>query len=300
MLLKKFAGSWISAKTIDLKPRSKETYLFCLNNLIVAKLGDEKIEKIDEDAVQRFVVSIVSSGYSASTVRSCFKVLKNCLTDYCEKYNTKPIKFGNIKIPAAREKKVECFSEKEQKMIEQSIDLQKNPRQIGILLSLYTGIRLGELLALKWSDVDMAKGLLHIEKTAFYQCGKLSYTPPKTKASVRSIPIPNFLLPLMRECKRKSQSEFVITDKNGAALIPRTYQYEFEALLKKSKIAHKGFHSLRHTFATRAVECGMDIKSLADILGHANPMITLKRYTHSMWDYKKQMMNKIGKIYSGQ
>jgi len=88
-----------------------------------------------------------------------------------------------------------------------------------------------------------------------------------------------------------------VSNKCGAGMIPRTYQYMFKSIQKRAKVEIKGFHSLRHTFATRALECGIDIKSLAEILGHKNPTITLNRYAHSMMNYKKAMINKIGKLY---
>lgn len=295
--MKDFVKTWILAKVINLKVRSTELYSYYINNLILDALANVEVEDITEGVVQDFVLALAGKNYSTNTIRACYKVLKNCLVDYYDKNNLKSVKFKNIKIPTTNEKKVECFGEKEQRLIEENIDLIKHPRQLGVLVSLYTGLRLGELLALTWDNVDLKKNLIHIERSVHYMNKKLIYSTPKTQASIRTIPLPYFLGVLLREHKKKSKSQFVLSDKNGKPFIPRTYQYEFEMMLKKLNIPHKGFHALRHTFATRAIECGMDIKSLADILGHSNPMITLKRYTHSMLDYKKIMMNKIGKIH---
>ena len=123
------------------------------------------------------------------------------------------------------------------------------------------------------------------------------FSSPKTLSSIRTIPLPPFIIKILKNEKRKKQSDFVISDKKGNCIIPRTYQYVFSSVLKRSNVKHKGFHSLRHTFATRALECGMDIKSLSDILGHKNPTTTLTRYAHSMMSYKKTMINKISKLY---
>ena len=95
--------------------------------------------------------------------------------------------------------------------------------------------------------------------------------------------------------KKRSECEFVIADGNKPVFV-RTYQRMFELLLKKLKLPHKGFHSLRHTFATRALECGMDVKSLSEILGHKNATITLNRYAYSLWEHKAEMMNKLAKL----
>lgn len=100
---------------------------------------------------------------------------------------------------------------------------------------------------------------------------------------------------MLKEMKKKSKCEFVIAEGEKFVFM-RSYQRTFELLLKKLKIPHKGFHSLRHTFATRALECGMDVKTLSEILGHKNPTITLNRYVHSLWEHKKEMMNKLSML----
>ena len=188
----------------------------------------------------------------------------------------------------------------EQKKIEQYILNEKNKRLFGVLLCLYTGLRIGELLALEWSDIDMNKGELRVNKTCHYgkdktgQFGRITDIP-KTQSSIRTIPIPKQLMPLLRDTKKKSRSTHIVS--NGENLIAiRSYQRSFSVLLKKLNIPHRGFHSLRHTFATRALECGMDVKTLSEILGHKNSTVTLNRYAHSLMEHKKEMMNKLGKL----
>lgn len=296
MTLNEWFEKWKLLRVSNTKTRTKIIYNYYFNYHIKNSLGKIEIEKICGDDVHNFVLSM-SKNYATSTISGCLRLLKTCLVDYYEKYNIKPIKFIKIKIPNAKERQVNCFSIQEQKIIEKSLDIIKHPKQIGILLALYLGLRLGEILALNWENVELDKNLIHIKSSVHYINSKFIYTAPKTKSSFRTIPLPMFLVNVLKKVKKQSKSKFVVSDKQGNPIIPRTYQYEFEALLKKCEVSHKGFHSLRHTFATRALECGMDIKSLADILGHANPMITLKRYTHSMLEYKMQMMNKMGKMY---
>ena len=110
------------------------------------------------------------------------------------------------------------------------------------------------------------------------------------------IPLPKQLLPLLKEHKKKSNSQYIVSS-NGHGITVRSYQRSFELLQKRLGIERKGFHSLRHTFATRALECGMDVKTLSEILGHKNATVTLNRYAHSMMEHKKEMMNKLGKIF---
>lgn len=170
----------------------------------------------------------------------------------------------------------------------------------GIILALYTGLRIGELLALEWDDVDFSKGELTISKTCYDgrdengQYCRITGTP-KTESSKRTIPMPKQIVPHLREIKKRSKSKYVVGNGNKIITV-RSYQRSFELLLIKQKIPHHGFHALRHTFATRAIECGMDVKSLSEILGHKNPTITLKRYVHSFMEHKREYMNRLGKL----
>lgn len=165
----------------------------------------------------------------------------------------------------------------------------------GILLCLYSGLRIGELIALQWSDIDFVKGILTVSKSCHDGQDGLIIDEPKTANSRRLIPLPKQLLPILKGIKKKSKSPFVVSA-NGSSVSVRSYQRSFELLLKRLNIPHKGFHSLHHTFATRALECGMDIKTLAEILGHKNPTVTLNRYAHSLMEHKSDMMNRLGKL----
>ena len=120
--------------------------------------------------------------------------------------------------------------------------------------------------------------------------------PPKTETSCRIIPIPKQILSQIRKLKKTANGEYFVCGKGKYGSQVRSYQKTFDRLLKKLNIPHKGFHSLRHTFVTRALEVGMDIKTLSEILGHKNPTITLNRYAHSLLEHKAEMMNRLGKL----
>ncbi len=171
----------------------------------------------------------------------------------------------------------------------------------GVILCLYTGLRIGELLALEWTDIDFQKGTLTVSKTCHDGkdengvFARITDTP-KTETSQRVIPFPKQLIPYLRNLKKDSDSDYVIASDTEKPISVRAYQRSFELFLKKLGISHKGFHSLRHTFATRALECGMDVKTLSEILGHKNANITLNRYVHSLMEHKREMMNRLGKL----
>ena len=206
---------------------------------------------------------------------------------------------NKIKRPKPKEKQIECFSAWEQKKIEETALSAKKDKYRGIILCLYTGLRIGELLALTWNDIDFEKSILSVTKTCHDGNENGEHIriidTPKTENSRRQIPLSKTLIKMLKDMKKKSKCEFVIADGEKPVFI-RSYQRMFELFLKKLGLQHKGFHSLRHTFATRALECGMDVKSLSEILGHKNAMITLNRYAHSLWEHKAEMMNKLSKM----
>ena len=200
-----------------------------------------------------------------------------------------------IKRPKLKERKIECFTLAEQKKIESAVFDSKKIKMFGIVLCLYTGLRIGELIALQWKDIDLQKGLLTVSRSCHDTSGGIVFDEPKTAASRRVIPLPKQLLPKLKSIKKSGNSDFVVSV-GGNAVSVRSYQRSFELLLKKLNIVHRGFHSLRHTFATRALECGMDVKTLSEILGHKNPTVTLNRYAHSLLEHKAAMMNRLGKL----
>lgn len=206
---------------------------------------------------------------------------------------------NKIKRPKRKEKQVECFTVSEQKKLENYVLNSDKDKLFGIVLCLYNGLRIGELLALTWDDIDFCKGLLFVSKTCHDSSDGEKHIriigSPKTVNSRRVIPLPKQILPLLKGVKKRSKCEYIVADVDKPVFV-RSYQRTFELVLKKLRIPHKGFHSLRHTFATRAIECGVDVKTLAELLGHKNAAITLNRYAHSLLDYKADMMNRLGKL----
>jgi integrase len=198
-------------------------------------------------------------------------------------------------------KKIEAFTVEEQRAIEIAISKSNDSRLNGILLCLYTGLRIGELLGLTWNDVDFSKGIIKITKTVYREKDEsgnwqMCVDSPKTKASDRVIPLPEYIVVLLRQDYETAQTPYVVENKKGERMSIRSYQYIFEKLTERAGMRKLNFHALRRTFATRAIECGMDIKTVADIMGHQNASITLNRYAHCMLDHKIEMMQKLPRI----
>lgn len=308
MLYKEWLSNWLENYVQpSAKQRTYTRYKEIVEQHIITQLGELDLSEITPYVLQCYVTELLKSGnlrtgkgLSANSVNSIITVIQNTLKMAYSLGIVSKYVGDKIKRPRISEKKIECFSMSEQKKIEQYIMNEENTKFFGVLLCLYTGLRIGELLALEWLDIDMSKGEIRVNKTCHYgkdENGAFCRITdiPKTQSSIRTIPIPRQLMPHLREVKKKSRSTHLVS--NGSNLISiRSYQRSFASLLRKLNIQHRGFHSLRHTFATRALECGMDVKTLSEILGHKNPTVTLNRYVHSLMEHKKAMMNRIGKL----
>ena len=286
----------------SVKVRTYERYALIIDKHISTDVGKCEISELSALVLQNFITKLLESGncktgngLSANSVNAIISVLQSSLQTAHLIGVANEYTANKIKRPKLIERPAECFSLKEQKQIEQAVLNSKKDKLFGILLCLYSGLRIGELIALRWSDIDFAKGLLTVSKSCHDSKNGLIIDEPKTATSRRVIPLPKQLLPILKSIKKKSASPFVVSA-SGNPVSVRSYQRSFELLLKKLKILHKGFHSLRHTFATRALECGMDVKTLSEILGHKNPTVTLNRYAHSLIEHKADMMNRLGKL----
>ena len=286
----------------SVKIRTYERYSLIVNLHIRDKIGMLELDDLTPLLLQQYITELLQSGnrktgkgLSANSVNAIISVLQSSLKTANFLGLTAEYTADKVKRPKLKEKPVECYSLKEQKQIEQAILSGRKDKLYGILLCLYSGLRIGELIALQWSDIDFTKGILTVSKSCHDGKAGLIIDEPKTATSRRVIPLPKQLLPILKGIKKKSDSPFVVSA-NGKPVSVRSYQRSFELLLKKLKIPHRGFHSLRHTFATRALECGMDVKTLSEILGHKNPTVTLNRYAHSLMEHKADMMNRLGKL----
>lgn len=274
-------------------------------NHIAPKLGEAELDLLTPLTLQRFSNELAvcgntrtGEGLSSSSVNLVITVLQRSLETAFSLGYISSYEADKIKRPKTRERRVECFTLKEQKLIESAALSHRKRKMRGIVLCLYTGLRIGELLALEWSDVDLERLEISVNKSCADGRGENGkyiriVGAPKTDTSVRKVPIAVQLSGLIREMKATAASSYVI---GYETLSVRSYQRSFELLLKKLDIQHRGFHSLRHTFATRALECGVDVRTLSELLGHKNPSVTLARYAHSMTEYKKAMIDKLGEL----
>lgn len=289
------------------KTRTFSRYSEIVEQHIIPRLGEFELDELSPAVLQHYITELLQRGnlrtgrgLATNSVSAIINLVQNSLKTAFNLDCTKEYTADRIKRPKAVEKDVSCFSIQEQKMIEQAALNSKKDKMFGIMLCLYTGLRVGELLALKWTDLDLQKGHLSVSRSCHDEKGKDGKyirieDTPKTSSSRRIIPLPKQLLSIIKEFKKKINSEYIVSY-NDKPLSVRSYQRSFDLLQRKLGITHRGFHSLRHTFATRALECGMDVKTLSEILGHKSPTVTLNRYVHSLIEHKQDMMNRLGKL----
>lgn len=307
MKLNEWLDTWLNKylKTA-IKLRTYLKYNDIINKHINPILGEYELDDLNGNILQEFVLYKLNNGnlitnekLADNSVIAIVSLLKQALRQALFLGISNTEYTAHIKIPMAKEKEITVFNRLEQQKLE-SYCLNSKPNYIGIIICLYTGIRLGELLALTWNDIDFDKKILKVNKTVYTitKNGKneAHIDRPKTKQSNRIIPLPKQIINLLKRKKKESISNYIISTKNGGIVQNRSYQKSFKSILNRCEITYKNFHSLRHTFATRALELGMDVKTLSEILGHKNSSITLNRYSHSLLEHKFEFMNKVGKL----
>ena len=294
------------------KPVSKHKTYVRYNEIvtqhITTQLGNYELKSLTPLVLQPYTMRLLKdgnlktgAGLAVNTVNGIVTVLKNSLRSAYVVGEIKEHLDDKIKRPRATQRQITSFTVSEQKKIEREVLSSPKPRMFGVVLCLYTGLRIGELLALEWTDIDFQKCTVTVSKSMHDGQDSNGVNTriidlPKTETSKRVIPFPKQLLPHLRALKKSSTTKYVVSSTKGIGVFVRAYQRSFELLLKRLNIPHKGFHALRHTFATRAIECGMDVKTLSEILGHKNANVTLNKYVHSFMEHKKEMMNRLGKM----
>lgn len=286
--LENWLTSWVSSQGA-LKTTTQRVYKSHIKNSIIPYIGDIPLKKITTDVLQEFINDLE---LSSATIKTVYTILKSALEAAEDKGYVSNV-WSKVKIPKKEKSIVRIFTAKEQQQLENSLT---DDIDIGIFISLYTGLRIGEVCALKWSDINFENDTLTVNGTQARTEKGVIITSPKSKSSKREIPIPLFLMDKIKLISQKG--DFVIS-RYGKAFDVRTYRRHFKNILKKAKLPDMKYHSLRHTFATRALEVGMDYKTLSEILGHSSVGITLDLYAHSLKEHKIKEMNKLGEIYKG-
>lgn len=287
---------WLKYKKNTVKKSTYYNYSYSVAKYLYPSFAGKNITKIKN--YNNFIEEL-SDTLSPKTVRDIVTKLKEIINFYEEEHNTK-LNIKKMSLPKMNKKEIQILSNKEKQKLEKYCIEQNSLKSLGILICLNTGLRIGEVCALRWENIDFESKKIHIEKTIERIYSKeenktiVIIDTPKSITSVRTIPINSKLYNILKQIRGKSKkTDFVLTGSSEHYVEPRNYQYHFKEILKRNKVKKYKFHTLRHTFATNCIEAGMDIKSLSEILGHADVSITLNIYVHSSDKAKRKYLEKI-------
>ncbi len=298
---KEIARLWKADKRQYVKKSTFAAYCLHLENHLLPVFG-EKTE-ISEEMIQRFVIRKLESGLSQKYVKDMLVVMKMILC-FGDKHGMIECKRISVRFPTDRNPhKVEVLSKKEQKRIMNHIKGHFNFRNLGILLCLSAGLRIGEVCALTWDDINVSSGLIKITKTFqriyFPEEGhghtELHMGTAKSLHSAREIPMANEVMQMVRPLKKVVNGSYYVISNSPKPIEPRAYRNYYQHLMKEIGIPRLKFHGLRHSFATRCIECKCDYKTVSVLLGHSNISTTLNLYVHPDLEQKQRCMEQMFK-----
>lgn len=305
-----FAEKWFENIRAQTKESTQNKYRNMLDAYILPNLGSKYISEITYEIIEEHSHYLLTvggksgNGLSSKTVSDILSIIRNILKFTVRKGKIIPCDGTSIQIKYTPSQ-MRIFSKSEQEQLCQYLYAHTTPCNIGTLICLFTGLRIGEICALRWEDFSQEDQTIHVHQTLqriqakddSKQKTKIVITSPKSSCSLRTIPIPDALLKMLIQYKRVEKG-FVLTNSDSIFVEPRTLQNNFKKALKESGIENVNFHTTRHTFATRCVELGFDVKTLSEILGHATVNITMNRYVHPTLDMKRENMEKLSALIS--
>lgn len=304
---------WLAYKQNFVKQSTYNKYINTYSNYIQKPLESYYINQIDEKLIQNFVLILskkknyrTNESLSISTLRIVVYIIKSTIK-FAYKQNYIKLIQLDIELPSYEKKPIQILTKEEQKILENYLIIKHDCFSLGILICLYTGLRIGELCALRWSDVDFNNRIILVHNTVQRIQTKnkntskteLLITKPKTRNSIRKIPITSFLYDILKKyfVQTHEQSNcYIFRNKENGPIDPRIIQKYFKVTIKRLELTNITFHALRHTFATLCIDVGMDIKTLSEILGHSNVSTTMSIYVHSTESHKRKQIELLSKL----
>ncbi|TCC96780.1 site-specific integrase [Pedobacter psychroterrae] len=277
---------WKIDKRQYVKKSSFSAYILLTENHLLPKFGDQQL--IEEAEVQTFVFQKLDQGLSQKTIKDKNKWLEHQPFD--------------IQFPTEREKhNIEVLSRSNQKKMMTYIQEHFTFRNLGVYICLSSGIRIGEVCALTWEDIDTDNGIINVRKTIqriyLIEDGQrkteLILDTPKTKNSIREIPMSRELIRMLKPFKKIVNPSFFVLTNDVKPTEPRTYRSFYKNLMKELNMPELKFHGLRHSFATRCIESKCDYKTVSVLLGHSNITTTLNLYVHPNLEQKKKAIDQM-------
>ena len=286
---------WLNAVVNRVKESTLANYRNKFEKHILPEFGDIPCADLTAGRINTFINKKLADGLSASYVRDIFTVFKTMLKYAQEEYGFR-LSLKNVTLPKAERKQVEKISDTEQKKLVSYLKANMSLTAFGILLSLFMGLRIGELCGLRWEDVDFRNKILHIHRTVQRISSangnrktKIVISAPKSATSFREIAIPDMLMKYFKMFR--NEADYFILSRTDKPVEPRTMQYRYKKNLRSADVENHNYHKLRHTFATNSAEKGFNVKALSAVLGHSSVTLTLNRYIHPDRTYERRLMN---------
>ena len=299
----KVAELWKADKKQYVKKSTYAAYCLLIQSHLLPVFGE--LNDIGEGDVQAFVNRKLAYGLSQKTVRDILVVLKMILR-YGSKHGLMELRQIDIVFPTERERQdIEVLTITHQRQLMTYVKEHFTFLNLGIFICLNAGIRIGEVCALQWDDIDVVAGVIRVSKTIqriYLVDGPEKYTEliidkPKTKNSIRDIPMTRELMKLIRPLKKIVRGDFYVLTNASEPTEPRTYRNYFNKLQKELGLPKMRFHGLRHSFATRCIESKCDYKTVSVLLGHSNISTTLNLYVHPNMEQKRKCVDMMGKMF---
>ena len=297
MTVRDLCDEWLSVSSHRVKLSTLANYRMKIEKHIIPRFGNMMCGEITSKMAYRFMQEKLDNGLSARYVADIMVLLKTVFKYAQREYNiANP--FDTIVMPKCSKPEVRLLTGDEQKKLRAYLNEHNDPISVGITLALAMGLRVGEVCGLMWSDIDLKKRILIVNRTVQRVSvhdgdgkTKVIVSPPKSQTSAREIPIPAGVFSMLKNMQ--GADEHYIISGSTKPTEPRTMQYHFAKILKNADLPSVRFHSLRHCMASAAIEAGFDVKTLAEILGHARIELTMNLYVHSNIDRKRRCMDKL-------
>ena len=298
------ADEWLEKNKVIWKQSTYSKYYHIVHDIVAVTLPSTTILKVSENLVQAEVNKMCLQNRSVSYTRDYVMII-NALLRYAKSKGFACQDNLHILFPKKKKAQMPYLSNEEERHFVRFLMKKPDSIKIGILFSLFTGIRCGELCALQWSDIDLNKKTVVISKTLqriqqhnieSRKKTKVVIMPPKSENSFRIIPIPDCMIKVLKKNRPQCDDAYFLSGLPNKYIEPRCLQNRFKRYIDECGLPSINFHALRHTFATRCIEVGFDAKSLSEILGHADVKTTLNLYVHSSFETKVENMNKLNSI----
>ncbi len=299
MVIKELSSIWLDEKKQYVKLSTFAAYSMLVQNHISPWFGEK--EMVEEEDVQNFVLSKLKDGLNEKTVKDIIVVLKMILK-YGNKKRIIQASAIDVTYPLNHERKeLDVMSKENYKKLVVYLNENFSFKNLGLLICMCTGLRIGEICALKWSDIDIEERTISINHSiqrVYLIEGKSRHTEliissPKTKQSNRDVPMSNTLLKIIKPLMKVVNSDYFIVSNDSKPIEPRTYRNYYKKLIKSLGLPKLKFHGLRHSFATRCIESKADYKTVSTILGHSNITTTLNLYVHPDNTQKRHVVEKM-------